>query len=85
MEITQFDLEKVVPATFENMLLKLLNVDILNTPFKQSCITLFGKVQSESALRMRKLEKAQLVGSETSFKLSSLLASISNTTAFDLR
>lgn len=57
MDVTQFDLEKIIPTTFENMLLKLVNVNILNSAFKQSCITLFGKVQSESALRLRKLEK----------------------------
>ena len=57
----------------------------MDTNLQQSCITLIAKIQSEPTLRFRKLEKAQFTSSDTSFKFTSLLASISNTSNFDHR
>ena len=57
----------------------------MDTNLQQSCITLIAKVQSEPTLRFRKTEKAQFISSDSSFKFTSLLASISNTSNFDHR
>jgi len=66
-------------------LYQVLNINLKDTCFQQSCVTLIAKVQSESTLRIRKLEKAQLTSSRFVQKMTSAFSGIFNNCAFDLR
>jgi len=65
--------------------MRIFKVDIMDSTLQQSCITLIAKIQSEPTLRFRKIEKAQFSPSDTCYKFTTLLASISNTSNHDFR
>lgn len=65
--------------------MRLLNIETTDINVQQSCITLVGKIKSDSALRLRKLQKAYFEPGEGHYRSAKLMAGLTNVTAFDHR